>query len=180
MQLAAPASSGTVCNSVPSRSMTIACTLTGVGNLLTGAACCMAIPLVVSRFFGCALVRFACGCCGFFILNRDIFGSLFGDWFALDCSGGRYTFRGLWYGLAHTGGGGLFLHAILGRLQRNATGITDRFGVESLLLAGSRNPIATSQRKSGYQQYGWSGELTGAHDIYTLASSARSAASTLS
>src|SRR3989338_5741365 len=116
MRLAAPASSGTVCNSVPSRSMTMARTLTGVENLLTGAVCCMAVPLVASRFFGCALIRFDWGCGGFFTLSSGIFGSYFGDGFALGCSGGRYTLRGLWHGLAHTGVDGLFLDILVGLL----------------------------------------------------------------
>src|SRR3989338_2119556 len=114
MRLAAPASSGTVCNSVPSRSMTMARTLTGVENLLTGAVCCMAVPLVVSRFFGCALIRFDWGCGGFFTLSSGIFGSLFGDGFALGCSGGGPAFRGAGDGPAPTGVDGLFLDVLVG------------------------------------------------------------------
>src|SRR5512145_754048 len=65
MRLAASASCGAECSSVPSRSTTMARTLTGMENLRMAAACCMAAPLLTGRFFGSGLVRFG-GFCGRF------------------------------------------------------------------------------------------------------------------
>src|SRR3990172_12625049 len=110
MRLAASASSGAVCSIVPSRSTTMACTLTGVENLLPFAVCCMSFTLV-------------CGCFGssrrsglgggrrFFVLGAGgFFSCCHGRGFALALSGSMRNDGGI----GHAGINQLPLYVLVG------------------------------------------------------------------